>query len=269
MKYYLRVIAAEAFKQHRNYFHSKSIYISLFIWPVLSFLTSYFGFLVFDFGDVRVDYLTADNLIIYLMLGYMCLSFFVSLVQSAWMFSMERSSGTLELVFLSPANRMAVILGNTISSLFESVVVMVVFACLVTFLHRNQLKVLLVPAILVILILNVLGILWGMFLNALFLYSRDCNFWFTILEDPMETFAGVKVPVSLFPTWAKVVAGIFPLTYVLEAVRSTFLAGSTVSQLSLFFLKSTLVASVLFFGALIMLKCVERHVRRTGNLTKF
>ena len=269
MKYFLRIVGAEAFKQHKNYFHSKTIYISLFIWPILSFLTSYYGFLVFDFGDVQVEYLTADNILLYLLLGYMCLSFFVSLVQSAWRFSFERTSGTMELVFLSPANRFAVILGNTVSSLFESVVVMVAFSIIVFLLHREQLQVMLLPAILVLLMLSLLGILWGVFLNALFLYSRDSDFWFTILEGPMETFSGVKVPVALFPTWAKIVAGIFPLTYILDGVRSTFLAGSSLKDLTLFFAKTILVALILFMGALIVLQCVEKHVRKTGNLTKF
>lgn len=269
MYYFFRIVGAEALKQHKNYFYNKSIYISLFIWPILSFLTTYYGFRVFDFREVQVDYLTPDNILLYLLLGYMCLNFFVSLVQSAWKFSFERTSGTMELVFLSPANRFAVILGNTISSLFESVIVMVLFSVIVFILHREQLQVLLLPAILVILILNLLGILWGVFLNALFLYSRDSDFWFTILEGPMETFSGVKVPVSLFPTWVKAVASIFPLTYVLDGVRSTFLAGSTVGELTFFFLKSILVALILFIGALIVLQCVEKHVRRTGNLTKF
>ena len=33
---------------------------------------------------------------------------------------------------------------------------------------------------------------WGAFMNACFLYSRDSDFLFTVLEEPMEIFAGVN-----------------------------------------------------------------------------
>lgn len=62
-------------KQHRNYFHSKMIYISLFLWPVFSFITTFYSYRSFEMADSAVSYLTRENLIVYLILGYMCMSF--------------------------------------------------------------------------------------------------------------------------------------------------------------------------------------------------
>lgn len=118
------VVWAEMKKQHRNYFHSKLIYISLFVWPALNFITACFSMQVFDVGQSTVPYLTDQNLVAYLMLGYLCMSFFRCLVQSAWRFSQERFSGTLELIYLSPANRGAILLGNALASLVEGTAVM-------------------------------------------------------------------------------------------------------------------------------------------------
>lgn len=269
MRNFIRIVFAEAAKQHRNYFHSKTIYISLFVWPFLNFVTAYFGYMAFDFDEVGVSYITKENILIYILLGYMCLNFFTSLVQSAWIFSNERTSGTLELVFLSPANRFAVILGNAISSLFESVVVMVIFAGLIFAVLRNQMHMFILPVLIVVIFLCLIAVLWGVFLNALFLYSRDSGFLFTILESPMEIFAGVKVPVALFPAWAKVISAIFPLTYVMEAIRSAVLNGTTLGELWGFVGRCLIITSVLLATSMVVLKCVENHVRRTGNLNKF
>lgn len=269
MKTFLKVVWGEACKQHRNYFHNKTIYISLFVWPFLSFLTAYYGYLPFEIEVAEIGYINADNILIYLLLGYMCMSFFRSLVQSAWNFSYERQSGTLEYIYLSPGNRFGVLLGNALSSVFESVIVMVVFGVSIMFLHREVLRMQLWTCLVVFLLMTLMAIGWGVFLNACFLFSRDTDFLFTILEEPMEIFSGVKVPTVLFPGWAKVISMIFPLTYALEAVRETVLNQATFSDLSGFFAVSAVILVLLFGSTLITIQIVEKHMRATGNATLF
>ena len=269
MRKFLKVVWGEACKQHRNYFHSKSIYISLFIWPFLSFVTAYYGYLPFEIEGTDIGYINAENILIYLLLGYMCMSFFRSLVQSAWNFSFERHSGTLEYIYLSPGNRFGVLLGNALSSVLESVIVMLVFGVLIMFLHREVLRMQLWTCLVVFSLVVLMAVGWGVFLNACFLYSRDTDFLFTILEEPMEIFAGVKVPVVLFPGWAKVISMIFPLTYALEAVRETVLNKASFSELKGFFGISAVILFLLFGGTLFTIQLVEKHMRKTGNVTLF
>jgi len=85
----------------------------------------------------------------------------------------------------------------------------------------------------------------------------------------MEIFSGVKVPTVLFPLWAKIVSFIFPLTYAIEAVRKVFLSGSTLYDLRGFLLVGILIILILYSLSLIILKRVELHSRKTGNLTLF
>lgn len=269
MKAFLKTMTAEMKKQHKNYFHSKTIYISLFLWPILSFITTYYNFRSFDLSKSRVPYITADNVVIYLLLGYMCMSFFRSLVQSAWRFSFERYHGTLELIFLSPSNRAAVLLGNAISSVFESVVVIVIFTVSMLIMKYEVIKLRFLPCIVVLLLVTGMAIVWGMFLNSLFLFSRDTNFLYTVLEEPMEIFSGVKVPATLFPFWAKAVSAIFPLTYAVEAVRKVLLLGSTLYDIRSFLLIGILIMGMLLIAIIIILKAVEKHIRITGNATLF
>lgn len=269
MRAFFKTFLAEVVKQHKNYFHSKTIYISLFLWPLLSFITSYYSFQSFDLSESKVVYITPANVLVYLLLGYMCMSLFRSLVQSAWNFSFERNSGTLELIFLSPGNRAAVLLGNAVSSLFESVAVMAVFTVSMLILKKETLYVKAFPCVAVLFLTAIMAVLWGMFLNSLFLFSRDSGFLFTVLEEPMEIFSGVKVPTTLFPTWAKAISVIFPLTYAIEAVRRVMLQGVSLHELRGFFLTGILLVLLLLAAILIILRKVEKHVRRTGNLTLF
>ena len=269
MKGFVKTVRAEMIKQHKVYFHSRMIYVSLFIWPVLSFTASYFSFKPFNIDRSAVPYLNEKNLLVFMLLGYICMSFFRSLVQSAWYFSFERTAGTLEYIYLSPANRMAVILGNALSSLFESVWVMLVFSISISVMNRQSFHMNFPAAAVVIMLMMVMAVLWGMLLNALFLFSRDSAFLFTILEEPMEVFAGVKVPTEVFPLWAKAISFLFPLTYAVEAVRRVFLNGDDLGGIRSFIYVSLFILLLMVILINLCLKLGEKHAKRTGNMTLF
>ncbi|SEA18867.1 ABC-2 type transport system permease protein [Pseudobutyrivibrio sp. ACV-2] len=269
MKYFLKVVWAEAVKQHRNYFNNWTIYISLFIWPLFSFLSAYYSYSAFDVDGTLISYINGKNILVFLMLGYMAMSFFRSVVQSAWNFSRERQSGTLEYIYLSTANRLAVLMGNALSSVFESAIVMLVFGMLIIISNRDSINVNTISLGIVLIIFIAMALLWGVFLNACFLYSRDTDFLFTILEEPMEIFAGVKVPIMIFPAWAKIVSFIFPLTYVLEALRQVMLNDASVSSLSNILFACIGIIIVLLSATLFTIGIVEKHMRKTGNVVLF
>ena len=128
-KQFSRVVIAEAYKQHRNYFHSKVIYFTMLLWPVLLFLAAYYTYKPFrlEAATSHISYLTESNLITFILIGYVAQMFFRSFVQSAWFFSFERTNGTLELIYLSPANRLALIFGNAVSSLLQNIWLFTVF----------------------------------------------------------------------------------------------------------------------------------------------
>lgn len=271
MRYFIKVLKAEMVKQHKDYFHSKTIYISLFLWPVLTFISAYFGYKPFSMDKVSgaLSYLNEDNLIIFMLIGYMCLIFFRSLVQSAWRFSMERIYGTLELIYLTPASRLAFILGNAISSLFESVWLFVIFGAGILLSRAGYFNVDYGAAVVGFILMIVLSMLWGMLLNSLFLFSRDTNFLFTILEEPMEIFGGVKIPSAVFPIWAKLISMVFPLTYSAEILRRALLNGESIQSLSSFIWISIAIAILMFSITLICLKLGEAHAKRTGSMSLF
>lgn len=108
-----------------------------------------------------------------------------------------------------------------------------------------------------------------MFLNSMFLFSRDSGFLFTILEEPMEIFSGVKVPTMVFSFWAKLLSFIFPLTYALDAMRKVFLNGESLYEVRGFIGISIFIIILLFAIIETCLIQGEKHAKITGNMTLF
>lgn len=271
MSYFMKVLKAEMVKQHKDYFHNKTIYISLFLWPVLTFISAYYGYKPFRMDKVSgvLSYLNEDNLIVFMLIGYLSLMFFRCLVQSAWRFSMERIYGTLELIYLSPANRLAFVMGNAVSSLFESVWLFVIFGAGIMVSRVGYFNINYGAAALGLILMILLSMLWGIMLNSLFLFSRDTNFLFTILEEPMEIFGGVKIPSAVFPIWAKIISMIFPLTYSAEVLRRALLNGESIESLSGFIYVSIGMGALMLFITVICLKMGEAHAKKTGSMSLF
>jgi ABC-2 type transport system permease protein len=268
---FMKVLRAEMRKQHKNRFFGRSIYVSLFVWPLLTFITAYYSYKPFRLDKIAggLNYVNDSNLIIFVLMGYLCLIFFRCFVQSAWFFSTERTYGTLELIYMTPANRLAFIMGNAVASLFESIWLFVVFAMGVFILNAPGFKVDIGCAVVGILLLIVLSMLWGMLLNALFLFSRDSAFLFTVLEEPMEIFAGIKVPAVVFPLWAKAVGAVFPLTYIAEMLRRIFIRGDGFMEIRGFILISILIGFIMLYVTILCLKLGEKHAKKTGNMALF
>lgn len=268
----IKVIMAEMKKQFKHTFHNGLIVFSMFLWPLLSFMTAYYQFKPFSFNDMygSIAYLEEDTLMLFIMVGYFAMMFFRSLVESAWRFSFERTSGTLELVFMSPANRMAVIFGNAFASLISNVWMFTVFMLGLFFASQSTLHVqrpLLLS--LGILLMVIMATLWGMLLNALFICSRDSGFLFTVLEEPMELFGGVKIPVQVFPLWAKFIAGLFPLTYAIKLLRRILFLNSSFIEVSGLIYTSVAICITMFLATQIILLAGEKMNRKTGNMALF
>ncbi len=271
LRAFIKIVQAEALKQHKNYFHSKLIYFSMLIWPILTFITAYYTYKPFNLstGTHGISYLTEDNLITFILVGYIAHMFFRSLVQSAWHFSFERVSGTLELIYLTPANRIAFILGNAMSAVFESVWLFIVFCFFILLFFGN----IIIPNVLLIftgiVFLIIPSVIWGMLLNSLFLFSRDTRILFTLLEEPMDLFCGVKIPVRIFPIWAKCISYIFPLTYSIKILRKIFLEGAVLSDLLPLLIITASIALFLLILTIFLLKIGERYAKKTGNMALF
>jgi ABC-2 type transport system permease protein len=271
MKEWIFLLWAEMKKEHRNSFHSNLIYFSLLVWPAIKFITAYYSFLPFQLGQGSplARFFNPDHLLLFLLTGYLGYLFFWCLVQSAWQLSFERQSGTMEIIFITPVNRLAFIYGRSFSSLAEGVWLFFTFSILgLFFIDGIQVNSWWnVPAAFFILLLS--AVVWGGFLTVLFLFSRDSSFLFTALDEPMQIFAGVGIPPLAFPFWAKLISLCFPLTYTLHIMRKLLMEGTTMLAIAPELILLTAVLSLLVLVSAYLLKRAERHMKQTGSMVLY
>lgn len=271
-KYMLNSIKAEAIKQHKSVYHSNLMYFSMLIWPILQLFTSYYSYKPFAgtaASELVAQWVGQDMIFAFILFGYIGFMFFKCFVQSAWRFSFERISGTLELIYLSPASRLGIMLGNALASLFESAWMFTVFCVGAILLFTNLNISSIIMPVVAVLALVIPSVCWGIFMNSLFMFSRDTGIFFTIFQDPMELFGGAKIPFLAFPVWAKLIGGFFPLTWSASIVRKIFMQGATFADINKELLLLSFICVSLFLLTLFLLKKSEAYAKKTGNMALF
>ncbi|MEU9995873.1 ABC transporter permease [Streptomyces sp. NPDC050848] len=271
LRHAARVFAAETLKQHRRLFGQPLVVFSMLVWPVLQLATTYYTLRpVATASPAAANWpLAADpeRLLAFLATGTLAYAFFFSLVQSAWHLSFERSTGTLELLFLSPAGRLTLMIANGAGALLQNAWLLTCFtvAALTGFgtlsvsawwMYGIVFLALLVPAV-----------AWGAFLNSLLVFSRDSAFLYTILDEPLWFVSGVRLPHFALPAAVQVVGAVFPLTGSLIAVRGALLEHRTLTDLAPTLLGLTALSAVLLAAASVILRVGEARAQRTGKLS--
>ncbi|WP_328399260.1 ABC transporter permease [Streptomyces sp. NBC_00390] len=267
----LRVFAAEALKQHRRLFGQPLVVFSMLVWPVLQLATTYYTLRPVATASPAADnWPTAadpDRLLAFLATGTLAYAFFFSLVQSAWHFSFERSTGTLELLFLSPAGRLTLMIANGAGALLQNAWLLTCF----TIVALTGFGALSVAAWwmcgVVLLALLIPAVAWGAFLNSLLVFSRDSAFLYTILDEPLWFVSGVRLPNFALPAAIQIVGAVFPLTGSLLAVRGALLEGRTAADLGPTLAALGALSALLLAAAAVILKAGEARAQRTGKLS--
>ncbi len=265
MKCYFAIVVAEIKKYRSINFHSWMTFFSLLIWPAIIFYNTYYTYLSFDTGSLSsYGISTQDDLMIFLITGAMGLNFFFSMVQSAWEMSYERNSGTLEVTFLSPINKLFILYARALGSLIENVWMFSVFAVMIVIFKSSMAIEFLFSFIISFLLLFVSSAVWGGLMNAVFLFSRDASFLFNLLDAPMDLFSGVRLPVESFPFWAQCISSVFPLTYCLKIMRNMMNKGIGEFDV-LCFWKLLVVLAIMVTVTVVIEKLAEQNAMKTGN----
>ncbi|CCN85941.1 putative ABC transporter, permease protein [Vibrio nigripulchritudo SFn27] len=265
---FVNVIKHEVRKSLLVNFVNKYSIISLVLWPVLAMSTIWFTYQSFDIESLGIKYIDSYNdLFIFLIIGYTGQICFWNMTQSAWQMSIERVNGTLEMIHLSPTNVFIVCLGRSIGALIQTIWVLALFSVIVTtLLHSGETEISFFSIIFSCLMLILPAICWGVFMNVIFLFTREAGFVFDICDAPMELFSGVKIPIEIFPIWAFSISAIFPLTYSLTIVRCILFDLDMYSSNIAFVI---LINTLLMVASLKLTKSALNYSRETGNFDKF
>lgn len=266
MKESFLVCKAEILKQVRNYQGSYLHLISLVLWPIIILFTTYFTYMTFDLSQLNeYGIFTNSELLSFLIVGSLGYSCFWSMLESSIYLGKERENGTLEVVFMTPANKLFYLYGRSLGGIFQNIVLFILFSFIIVIINGNisVMSIVLIPVALLILIIS--STIWGGFISSFFLLSRDIDILFTICDEPMNFFSGVRMPIQAFPQVLRIISSIFPLTYCLIILRSLFLNNTDMISLTdVFWFVFSLI--ILFLLTLVILKFAVKRNRETGNL---
>ncbi|MBC1324146.1 ABC transporter permease [Listeria welshimeri] len=262
-----RIIIAELKRLFLNEYTKLFHYISLLLWPLLMFIQLFFNFYAFPIDSLAfLGIYSQKELFSFLFVGFIALLIFQSMVQSAWIMSFEKRQGTLEVIFITPINKTLWLYSRTFSVVVVNSFVLLILLCISITLTLGITIIIIIQLILMIIAIMISSLIWGTLLNILFLYFRDGSLVFSILAGPEETFAGVKVPVSVMPTILKFISGLIPLTYTVNLIREIFFLSSYWRYNLIAFL---IVNLILICISVFLFKRIEKGMRKNGNLSLY
>lgn len=262
MRNWFRICWGETVKQKQNYFNSPMTYVTSLVWPLLNCIMAYYTYSAFDISRlVKYGISSKKELLIFIFTGLLVYNSFWLMIQSALYIQNERENGTIEIVFLTPCSRLALVYGRALGSIIQNIWMFICFCAVLLLVGSNSIH--LIDLLLGYVILLVSAVVWGGFINSIFLVSRDVDFWFNLCDCPMDLLSGTKIPIAAFPSWLGWASFVFPLTYCLIAIRDIF-SSHRVQYMNLLYLGICLVVVIIITKVILCL--AEKLNRKTGDL---
>lgn len=244
-------------------------WLGAFFWPAISALIM--GSLALFAGESFQEAVWGPaSYLDYIIVGTMIWEFvFVAFWQVSYSLRREQWELTLEGIILAPVSRVAHLVGNSLSGLFEtSISALIIYGVAVTvfgFSIRGDL--LLILLLLALTVFSVLGL--GILVSSFtFLWKQS----FAIAEIAMGLLmfiSGVYYPVEILPELLRPISVLSPITYSLQAIRDVALTGAGFGQVSgsiLILLVFSIITPLLGLRVFML---IEEYVRRKGTIGKY
>ena len=273
LRHFWRVLWAEAYKQVRGHVGRPAIFATEALYPALHFAAAYYMFRPFLERGEPPPWQAGgggDALGLFLITGFLGYTIFQRLLWTALYHTWEeRGNGTLEVQFLTPASRFALLIGAAAGGMLRVVYLYVAFvigAAAFTggwrIAHPGMLLVALVALV-------VPALAWGALLHSRILFARDASAYVSLLQPPLSFLGGVRFPVALLPGWMQSIAALLPLSWSLKVLRASLLAGATLAGVARDLGLTLLVSGVCLALAYTNLHRCERLARQRGTLVLY
>jgi len=179
----------------------------------------------------------------------------------------ERWMGTIDVLFLTPASRLTMLLANGLSSLVEGAWWIVAIFLLNWFIFGIQLTVTSWPAVAITLVSTMIALVAvGVFFASFFILSRAADQMASSLQAPIRFFSGVAFPVAALPQALQFVSLVIPVTFAISALRATLLSGGGIVDILNQLLPLYLFTAVFLFVGYFLLRIVEKRAKKDGSL---
>lgn len=250
----------------RSYLKRFSAYlIELIRWPLGPVLTFAAWRITYGVsGRGQVDGATLSGFLLIGVFGY--ITWTSAIWASGYALQWERHEGTSGALFLSPANRAAVVAGYGVGSFLwflPSFAAISVLGLLTgARIHVVDPLALLCAAVALILA----SLSCGFLLSGLFILSRRGNLIANVMQSPVYLLSGLLIPISFLPGWLQPFANALPVTHAAIALRQASLLGGTLGDAAGQLGLALGLAALYFLLGLLGLRRVEHVAKRFGQL---
>ncbi|MEO9364515.1 MULTISPECIES: ABC transporter permease [Candidatus Nitrosocaldus] len=184
----------------------------------------------------------------------------------------EKETGMLQHYMLSPASRMAVLLGMAVGGALNTTLRSISILLVGTLLFPIEYNLMDVNALLIVFLLTITA-LYGMgmlFASLFLLYGREATHIADLMQEPIYLFSGIYYPVlssQVFSYAVKLVASMIPLTFGIDAIRLLLIMGKGIEDVTLHIVGLSLLVAILLPLAYIALRRMEDTSKKHGRLT--
>lgn len=268
-----RVVVAEMRKNVKQFFFSRGTLFWALILPLGNGLYLYFLYFPFVTESVNLEFNASAytlDLVGFTLIGQLLYSFLIMIMLAGAVFDLERQQGTLEALLLSPANRLAILLGGALARAITYIWMLI--AVLFSWVSFLQVTIVITDflALLLSITLSYLSLVaLGMCLEAFFIHSRRGTMYGTMIQEPLMFFSGMIFPLQAMPKGLLIFSYLLPLTFGLIAVRLTLLGGASLFDVTTPLAILAAMVVVLFVVATWLIGYAERTAKAQATLTQF
>ena len=182
----------------------------------------------------------------------------------------EQEQGTAELVFLTPSNKIAWLMGkmfgNQVFGIFGFAVLL--GSGFFLFGYRPQASPDIAAASVAIVLSIAAMAALGFVLAGICFFAKREEELSQVLWPTFTFFCGLAFPVQILPSWGQTIAYLIPLTYGVDATRRALILGVGLADLVMIqdLLMLLVQVFVLLPLGLLVFSRLEREARRTGVL---
>jgi len=270
---FLRVVFAEMEKIFKLHFFSFRVLFWTLALPLGNGLYLYFLYLPFAAKSVDLEFYASPftlNLAGFTLIGQLLYSFFTIMLIAGADFEREREQGTIEAVLLSPANRIAVLLGEALAHALNYVWLLIGILLSWVFVLNVNVYVTDFLALVLSIALSYLSLVaLGMCFEALFVASRRGGMYATALQEPIMFLSGLIFPIQSMPRALLPFSYLLPLTFGLISVRLTLLGGASIFDVAVPLAALAFMVVVFFVSATWFIRHAERDAKKKATLAQF
>ncbi len=242
--------------------------------PFFFILTSWITLQIMGGGDFFTGLTKMPHFLSFVTIGFAFNGFvFSAAMGGAHALRGDQEHGTLELVFVTPSNKLVWLLGKIMGNLTFSLINFAVILLLGSLLFGFQATAqpnILVAILFVLLTIIAMTSFGFVFAGVCFIAKREDELS-QVLWTMMVFLSGLAFPVEVLPQWGQAIAWMIPITHGVHATRQALLLGAGILDPAIITALGMLIlqTAILLPIGVVLYSRLERKARETGALATY